>query len=271
MFISYLIVLVGFTASANDIALTPSQLNDCRTREVQRDRDVPQETKTRMLEKCYEAKKAEVRVQNQERAISKLNRNNPGNECIDAVTQGNRFLGFLWKTKRTPSSSELNSCAEKLDQAKQEMERLNADLERLNNQLQSEERELSASAAANLQSAEAARQVRSVVRDEFKEMRLSVLDLLRQSDKGEAQLDRLAQALDNSALGIYMRDRMAAVMSSEAMCKSVSTCASSGKPTAIKGSDLNSSFDNNIRMKADEVSGAAVPRSSPASAQGVNK
>lgn len=262
LLVSLLLAANMAAANTTEVTLSAEAERNCRNSSVQRDRDVPAERKRQLLEMCLENARNQVRLQRQSADIRNIERENA--RCIDQqTTERRRFLFISWNGNRTPSAADLRACADRVAEGEARAATLTTGLEAQERTIATAQGTLEGESAAASADAEAQRRIHRVVDREFMNMRLSVVELLRQSDKGAAKLNSMAEAIDNSALGVYMRERMAGVLSSPAACTAVQACTA-GAPAQIKGSDLNNVFNSRIGMKADEVPRATTPAPAPA-------
>lgn len=90
---------------------------------------------------------------------------------------------------------------------------------------------------------------------EYNKLRYSFFSSQLQAADADASLTKMAAAVDRTAMGLYLRERMAGLLNSEAMCKTVKSC-----PAGIKGSDLNKDVFNgsmNTSVKDGEATSSS--------------
>ena len=169
----------------------------------------------------------------------------------DCFPDSRGWFGRLMNRPRpTPSKTQLEACGVSLENNQKKLTALNTDLSQQQIELQLAENEYLARAKVN-----------AMVKDAFTDMQLSIFSQeLKAADVG-ARLTKMATGLDNSALGLYLRDRMAGLLNSDQMCTAVKECGTSPrKGKSITGKSLNSVFDNTMKTAPGEVAQPPVPK-----------
>ena len=257
------LLLVSNMAHAADVAgATDADRSACRTRASQNSNYLDKSAKDNLMTLCLQDRVAkreadtltsQIRTQQESRQ-----------DCY-----GNRrtWNPTTWVGNALSSQAAIDSC----NAANAALE---ARVEELNNSLKLQQQGVTKAEAAfnaasgGAQATEAARkEVDRTVVDEFNTMKLSIFSNLLQGSGAEAKLNKMARALDNSAMGLYLRDRMAGVLNSDALCVAAKECKA-GKKTArsVTGKDLNSVFSSKMTTTARDVSNTIqAPAAAPVS------
>jgi hypothetical protein len=253
-----LIFAITVISSEFAFARTPQQI--CERRYSERSfRDLPAAQRTSLITACVASEQA---LASAEAAASRTEAARSNARLADCLKRERGSI--LWIIPRSQTDEQRvaaeDRCRAQLDPARAAVATAETDERAARDAVSVAGRSVDAVLADN----ERLRDLHNQVRSNIMDMRMSVVEIMALNDRSSAKLESIATAIDNSALGVYMRDRMAAVLSSAATCKAVSTCAS-GTPTAIKGSELNSAFNSKMGTTAAEVVPAA-PAPAPAPA-----
>lgn len=260
------------SAGISQAASVPStqDVNECRALPSQRDQYASAEQKRINYELCIKIKLDEHGIEEMKAKVATSART--ADNCLASRSESTTGIGGFWNgamgwtgLKSHQDAADIPAsvraeCANAQGAAAQQIDRMQKDLETRSRELKAAESNFNASTTAVVANASANRQTEAIVGNEFNSMKIAVGALMRENDQGAAKLDRIARALDNSALGIYLRDRMANLLNSKAMCDTIKSC-----PSGIKGKDLNAVFNSDIKMKTSEVQAApATPAAAPA-------
>lgn len=109
-----------------------------------------------------------------------------------------------------------------------------------------------------------AKEVEANIENYFSKMNLSLLSAQVLNMQATGELDKIARAMDQSVLGLYMRDRMAGLLNSKAMCSAVAQCPN---PREIKGTDLNEAFSGKLSTSVQNIVDATQKAAAEAAAK----
>ena len=97
-------------------------------------------------------------------------------------------------------------------------------------------------------------------KSDFMGIRMSIYDAKLNNSESALILNKISQAVDNSVLGLYLRDRMAGLLNSDIMCESVKKCP--GKRNVF-GKQLDSVFNSKVNTKTTELTGVKENSAKP--------
>lgn len=235
------LLLATNIANAN-VTVTADDTANC-TRQAQRVTNITQAERDRYVALCAQQRAASRQVRTLESQIDR-------EEDRQGPCYGNRrtWNPRTWFGNALPNQAAIDECNRNVAAAQAEATRLGGDLRTVNEGITAAQAQTDAIRASSEERSE------SSMNREFNNLRISVYDdRLRVAD-AQAKLSRMARAVDNSALGLYLRDRMAGLLNSPKMCQVVAAC-----PTAstVAGRDLNSIFNGSANTSAADALGEA--------------
>lgn len=237
------VLLMSIILSSVVAHAAPSQADKdyCKMQPVQSDAYISKERKAELLALCLSNRETQGIAANLRSQVQTLK--DKEQDCFK--DDRGWFDRLRNKAQRVPTAEDVARC-EAAAKAKQ------AELDKLNQTLAQQERDLAAAEAkykadTGTATATAAqrKETDEIVKDAFTTMKMSILDQKLQGADAALKLTKMATALDNSALGLYLRERMAGVLNSPALCAAAKAC-SDNKKAEIKGSDLNSVFNSSM-------------------------
>lgn len=226
----------------------PSQADKdyCKRQPVQSNEFISKERKAELMALCLNNRETQGVAANLRSQVQTLK-----DKEQDCFTDDRGWFDRLRnKPQRTPTAQDVARC-EAAAKAKQ------ADLDKLNASLAQQERDLAAAEAkytadtgTATTTAAQRKETDVIVKDAFTTMKMSILDQKLQGADASLKLTKMATALDNSALGLYLRERMAGLLNSPSLCAAAKAC-SDNKKAEIKGSDLNSVFNSSMNTSVN--------------------
>lgn len=172
----------------------------------------------------------------------------------------------LWQRltgpERLPTQADVDRCGAAAKAKQAELDKLNASLAQQEKDLAVAESSFRAQNVAASATVDERSRVDNLVNREFDTMKLSIMSTRLQSADAALQLTKMATAIDNSAMGLYMRDRMAGLLNSPSFCEAAKACPAA---RTIKGSDLNGVFNSTMNTGVNKE--REVTSSAPASAK----
>lgn len=170
------------------------------------------------------------------------------------------------KPLREPTHADVDRCDKDRAEKEAQKARLDAGIKEHEQALKTAEAAYQAKGEDLKSSAKQREQTDRIVKDDFNLIKMSIFDTKLQSADAALTLTKMATALDNSAMGLYLKERMAGLLNSSAMCTAVKECPA---PRKIKGSDLNPVFNStmNTGVNAEYEASSSAPagqKSAPA-------
>ncbi len=238
-------------------AQTPQDKINCQNSSIQRDSFVSAATKKQNLELCLATKKGAQDAATLRSQIATLR-----DTEASCFKDERGVLGRVFNSaQRSPSSADVERCDKERKDKEAKLASLEENQKLQEQQLKTAEATYTAQSEATQMTAEQRAKTDSLVNSEFDSFKISILSSRLQATDAALKLTKMATALDNSAMGLYLRERMAGMLNSDVMCAAVKECP---KPRKVKGSDLNSVF--NSKMSTGVNAEREVVSSAPASA-----
>jgi hypothetical protein len=160
-----------------------------------------------------------------------------------------------WFGNALPTQAAIDECTRNVAAAEAEATRLGGDLRTVNDGITAAQAQSDAIKATSEERSEGS------MNREFNNLRISVYDDRIRIGDAQAKLSKMSRAVDNSALGLYLRDRMAGLLNSPKMCEVVKACPN---PSTVAGRDLNSVFNGSAGTSAADAIGGAAGATAPA-------
>lgn len=235
-------LLYTFAAQAQ----TADDIDACKSTQLQYSQFVSASDKKINYELCLASKKHSRAANTLNSQLQTLKEKEP--TCFP---DERGFWGrMINKTQRSPTAADVDRCDKEriaketqlalLDKGIKEHQQ---DLEKAEANYKNKEKTTQTSAAERERINGVVEEGNFLVGTNFDTMKMSIFDFKLRSAEAELTLTKMATALDNSAMGLYMRERMAGLLNSTAMCDAVKECPG---PRKIKGSDLNSVFNSTM-------------------------
>ncbi len=247
----FLIGLIFSSLVSNAATPTLSDMRACADDAIDNTTYISKETRASLKDTCYkiqETKRTSQSLRDQANALQ-----NAGSKCSSMMNMFKKDL-VEW---------QLKECQNELKENQARAATLNNDAASLEAKLQtarvkyddavsaSKDSASKSKAAADKKQADAdtaqalqdlkEKNAQKDINKYFDDMNLSIYSAELKSAQASAILNNVARAVDQSALGLYLRDRVAGLLNSDTMCDAVKQCP--GK-RSFKASDLNSIFNN---------------------------
>lgn len=238
----------------------------CQNAPIQRDSFVSASVKKQNLELCLATKKNAQEATTLRSQIATLK--DQESTCFkDGRGIYDRIMN---NPQASPTAADVQRCEAERKAKEGRLTSLEDNQKLAAQQLKVAEASYAAQRDAAAASAEQKAKTDALVRGEFDAFKISILDSRWQAADAALKLTKMATALDNSAMGLYLRERMAGLMNSDVMCAAVKECP---KPRQVKGSDLNSVFNStmNTGVNSEREVNSAAPAGKAAPAAGTNK
>lgn len=246
MFLVSLLLITNLAQAGISVeGATDDDRRTCKSKTSQKSPYLDQKTKDNLMILCLEEQVNKHEVNRLHSKITKLS--DTKQECYGNRRSASNF----WMGDALPSQAAIDTCNEANKKIEAEIEDKNKNLATLSEKL------TKSADAFNRSNAEAKitetqrMELDNIVNDEFTNMKLSIFDSRLRNNDAALNLEKMSRALDNSAMGLYLRDRMAGLLNSEVMCSAVKACP---EPRNIKGKDLNSIFNSKMTTSASDVS-----------------
>lgn len=236
MLLASLILSVSVAHAASSIDETY-----CKNEEVQTSKYVSAQDKKVAYDLCIKTREDERSVQSFKSSLDSASKS-------ENCTADQRPMWKFWGDKVYKSPEQIDACQKKEAERTAKFKSLQGDVAESEKALKAGQESYKLRRDEAAKSAEEREKMDAVVRNNFNNMRMSIFDSKLQLKDAEITLLKMAQAIDNSAMGLYMRDRMAGLLNSDVMCTAVKQCP---KPRKVKGSDLNSVFNSTMNTKVN--------------------
>lgn len=253
--------VIDYTVSPYN-TVKKAEIADCEKDSFRGSALVEFETKKSLMDLCLKEKVSKQKVVSAYKDIENLK------SSTDNCAPGT--IATLFSSHET-NQKKLAVCAKKYSEAEEKNVGLKSELNKQLADLNKAEKDFKDKLTTVSESVNAKTNINELVKDQFTNMKLSIYgDLLQAGDAADT-LNKMSRALDNSALGLYMRDRMAGLLNSEAMCTASKACTSAS-PRNIKGSDLNPVFNSEMKTSARDAQTITLEQKpDPAPAPAVEK
>lgn len=226
----------------------------CQNTALQRDSYVSAAVKKQNLDLCLASKKNSQTAATLRSSLDILK-----DKEATCFKDDRGFFGRVFnKNQRSPTSADVARCDKERADKEAQLASLDASLKEQDKQVRVAEASYNAQKDTAQATAEQRAKTNDIVEDEFNTIKMSIFDSKLQAADAALRLTKMATALDNSAMGLYLRERMAGLLNSDAMCSAVKECP---KPSNIKGSDLNSIFNStmNTGVNSEYEATSAAP------------
>jgi hypothetical protein len=263
------VFLMSLILSATIANATPSEEDReaCRSREVQTSPYLTREKKKELLDMCLKNRESATAAANLRSQIQTLR-----DKEQDCFKDDRRFFArLLNRPQRAPTAADVQRCEAAAKAKQDELDKLNGSLAQQEKDLAAAESTYRAQNTAAAATSEQRRELDNIVNDEFNKMKLSIFGQKLQASDAALQLTKMATAVDNSAMGLYLRDRMAGLLNSTSFCDAAKACPAA---RTIKGSDLNGVFNSTMNTgvnKEREVTSSAPGGASTQPAAGTSQ
>lgn len=231
------ILLSSVMASAAE----PSQADQtfCRNQSVQRDQYLSKARKDELLSLCLQSRVTATEAETLRGQITTLQNQNP--DCFD----NSRSL-WQWikgEPKRLPTAADGAKCDAAVAAKQAQLTELDAKLAKQQRDLAAAESKYKAENDASTAVSAERKAADESVKAAFTTAQLSIFSQKLQGADAALQLTKMATSLDNSAMGMYLRERMAGLLNSNALCEAAKACPGE---RSVKGSDLNGVFNGTM-------------------------
>ena len=232
-------------------AQTAADISNCKNEPIQRSQFVSPKSKIINYELCLETKKNARSVNTFNSELQALKVKEP--TCFpDERGLWDRMMN---KTLRSPTAVDLARCEKEVADKKKDEDRLDAQISKTQRELEIAQTNFNAQKDSATATATEREKINNIVEEgnflvgtNFDTMKLSIFDAKLQAKDAEMTLTKMATALDNAAIGLYLRDRMAGLLNSDSFCNVAKQCPNH---KAVKGTDLNSVFNSTMNTKVN--------------------
>lgn len=238
----------------------------CQNAPIQRDSFVSASVKKQNLELCLATKKNAQEATTLRSQIATLK-----DKEATCFQDGRGLMGRIFNTAQaSPTASDVERCEKERKDKEARLATLEDNQRIAAQQLKVAEASYATQRDAATAAADQKAKTDALVRGEFDSFKISILDSRWQAADAALKLTKMATALDNSAMGLYLRERMAGLLNSDVMCAAVKECP---KPRQVKGSDLNTVFNSTINtgVNSEREVNSTAPAGKAAPAAGTNK
>ncbi len=241
-------------------AQTMLERHACQNALIQQDSFVSASVKKKNLELCLATKKNAQEATTLRSQISTLK----DQEATCFQDSRGIFDRIMNTAQASPTAADVQRCETERKAKEARLASLEDNQKLVAQQLKVAEASYVTQRDAATATAEQRAKTDALVRGEFDAFKISILDSRWQATDAALKLTKMATALDNSAMGLYLRERIAGLLNSDVMCAAVKECP---KPRQVKGSDLNSVFNSTMNtgvnsereVKSTAPAGKAAP------------
>ena len=253
------LVLSSIVAHA---ALSVVDTNACKNAPIQRDSFVSAAVKKQNYELCISTKTNAQEATTLRSQIATLK----DQEATCFKDGRGMFDRIMNNAQVSPTAADVQRCEAERTAKEARLTTLEDNQKVTAQQLKVAEASYAAQRDAATAAADQKAKTDALVRGEFDSFQISILNSRWQAADAALKLTKMATALDNSAMGLYLRERMAGLLNSDVMCAAVKECP---KPRQVKGSDLNSVFNSTmntgVNSEREVNSTAPAGKAAPAS------
>lgn len=247
-------------------ALSVADTNSCKNAPIQRDSFVSAAVKKQNYNLCIA-----TRTNAQDAASLRSQIATLKDQEASCFQDSRGLMGRIFNTAQaSPTAADVERCEKERKNKEARLATLEDNQKVAAQQLKVAEASYAAQRDAASAAADQKAKTDALVRGEFDSFKISILDSRWQAADAALKLTKMATALDNSAMGLYLRERMAGLLNSDVMCAAVKECP---KPRQVKGSDLNSVFNStmNSGVNSEREVNSTAPAGKAAPAAGTNK